>query len=87
MNKPSKEAREFARGMIRRVIDGEGKYVANANYEMAGDVLAEYLAHAYEIGKESGGGDKRVRGNLASKGRKGPAVFVQARDPREVAAQ
>jgi hypothetical protein len=85
MNKPSKEAREFARGLIRRVIDGDGQYVADANYEMTGKVLVEYLAHAYEIGRESDG-NKRVRGDLASKGRSRKAVPVQASDPREASA-
>jgi len=53
---PSRKSRrmkaslEFAKRMIREKIDGEGKFVAGANYEMSGQQLREYLAFAFREG-------------------------------------
>lgn len=86
MGKPSKAARDFAKDLIRRVIDAENKYVPDAQYEMSGKHLVEYLAHAYESGRESakeesGGRKEQVRRRVASQGCEDRAVFVRASVP------
>ncbi len=54
IEKPGPEARAFAEELIIDKIDGEGKYIADAPYEMLGKQLKEYLAHAYATGVRKG---------------------------------
>lgn len=44
----------FAEAMIRGKIDGEGKFVSAAVYELAGESLKHYLAFAYREGTKYG---------------------------------
>jgi len=47
--------------MVRELIDCEGKCLVDALYEMTGEKLLLYLAHAYKQGHLAGGSDMRDR--------------------------
>jgi len=44
----------IAEELIKEKIDCEGKYVADAQYEMSGRKLKEYLAFSYSEGMRRG---------------------------------
>lgn len=46
--KTTKQAKDFARKVIIDKIDGEGKFVSDAIYEMTGKQLLEYLIYVYK---------------------------------------
>lgn len=53
-DKLTKASLKIAADMVREKIDGEGKFVPGALYELTGEHLREYLAFAFREGTKYG---------------------------------